>query len=56
MIVALYAKGMTTYDIHLYLRQIYSVVVSVETISKTTDAVVERWVCGSAGGSTRSIR
>ena len=48
MIVALYTKGMTTYDIQLYLRQIYGVEVSVETVSKITDAVVEQmgvWQC-----------
>ena len=41
MVLALYARGMTTYDIQSYLWQVYSTEVSVETISKITDAVIE---------------
>jgi putative transposase len=37
--IALYARGMTTRDIHL--REIYDVEVSPDLISRVTDAVVE---------------
>ena len=40
-IISLYAKGMTTGDIHQHLAEIYDTEISRETISKITDAIVE---------------
>jgi transposase-like protein len=40
-IIALYARGMTTRDIHAHLREMYGVEVSPDLISRVTDAVVD---------------
>lgn len=40
-IISMYARGMTTRDIHAHLEQIYAVEVSAELISRVTDAVME---------------
>ncbi len=40
-IIALYARGMTTCDIHAHLREIYEVEVSADLICRVTDAVLE---------------
>ena len=39
--ISLYAKGMTTGDIQAYLGEIYGTVISRDTISRITDAIVE---------------
>jgi putative transposase len=40
-VVSLYAKGMTTGDIHAHLGEIYGTEISRDTISRITHAVVE---------------
>jgi putative transposase len=40
-IIALYARGMTTRDIRVHLREMYDVDVSPDLISRVTDAVVD---------------
>jgi transposase-like protein len=40
-VISLYAKGMTTGDIHAYLAEIYGTEISRDTISRITDAIVE---------------
>lgn len=42
MILSMYAKGMSVRDIQYHIKEIYNYDVSPETVSKITDAVIER--------------
>ena len=52
----MYARGMTTREIRDHVAELYGVTVSVELISKVTDAVLDELPSGSRGRWRRSTR